>query len=282
MVKMWGKDLGVEVKPFAERVAMVRHGYDAGIRYFDTARIYQDSENVMGEGLTDVRDDVYLCTKVTVGEPGQVRQSVEQSLAALKTSYLDCLQFHGPVYERVGYDAAMKIVEEIVALHDEGVCRFVGLTGHGGFDTMLQMIRSGAFDQLMIAYGYFARAYDSTISSAGLAARDLCVAEAHQRGMGLVAMKVLGASFMGHRVADVAPELTAQQRTRLIGAAIRWAYQDERFAVYNLGISIPQDIDHDARVFQGDLAYTDEDRALLASFAAQAYGSEIVRSMKVT
>jgi predicted aldo/keto reductase-like oxidoreductase len=282
MVQLANKNLGVQMLPTADRVAMVRRGYDAGIRYFDTARVYKDSENVMGEALEGVRDNVYLSTKVTVPMAGQARISIEQSLEALRTSYVDCLQLHGPVYQRMGYDAAMEVIEEIQKFKDEGLCRFVGLTGHGGFDTMLQIINNGGIDQLLIANGYFARAFDTTISHASLAQRDVCLAEAHSRGMGIVAMKVLGASFLGHRIEEVAPDTTPEERKELIGAAIRWVLKDERISVLVLGISLPEDTDHDAEIFRGDLEFTNEDRALLAKFSAQAYGSEIVREMKVT
>lgn len=39
---------GVPLLPMDERVAMVRHGYDLGIRYFDTARVYGESEQIVG------------------------------------------------------------------------------------------------------------------------------------------------------------------------------------------------------------------------------------------
>jgi len=282
MVQLAGKDLGVEMLPTAERVAMVRRGYDAGIRYFDTARIYKDSENVVGEALEDVREHVYLSTKVTVPMASQARISIEQSLEALRTPYVDCLQLHGPVFQRMGYDTAMEIIEQIHSFKDEGLCRFVGLTGHAGFDTMLRIIRNGAVDQLLIAYGYFARAYDTTISSASLAQRDVCLAEAHSRGMGIAAMKVLGASFLGHRVREVAPDMTPEECRQLIGAAIRWVLRDERIGVLVLGISLPADTDHDAEIFRGGLEYTNQDRALLAKFSAQAYGSELVRAMDIS
>ncbi len=282
LVKMWGKDLGVEVLPFDERVAMVRHAYSSGVRYFDTARTYQDSENVMGAALAEVRDDVYLCTKVTVRKREDARPSAFKSLEALQTSYIDCLQLHGPIYEHLGYDVAMTIVEEIQKLHGEGICRFVGLTGHGAFHIQHRLVQTGAFDQLLIAYGYFARAYDSTLSNASLAWRDLSLAEAHRRGMGVVAMKVLGASFMGHRSQELAPGMTEQERQRVIGAAIRWALADDRIAVLNIGVSLPSDIDQDLEVFRGDLSLTDDDRALLARFSSQAYGSDLVHGMKVT
>ena len=42
---------GVKLIPLSERVAMVRHAYDQGVRYFDTARVYGESESiVLGAG----------------------------------------------------------------------------------------------------------------------------------------------------------------------------------------------------------------------------------------
>ena len=96
MIERYRKDLSVTLPSLDERVAMVRHGYDQGIRYFDTARAYDESESIMGKALKDVRDDVYIATKVGAFRPSDVRESVETSLEHLQTSYLDCVQIHSP------------------------------------------------------------------------------------------------------------------------------------------------------------------------------------------
>ena len=50
MVQIFSGAYGVELLPMDDRVAMVRHAYDSGIRYFDTARVYGESESIMGAG----------------------------------------------------------------------------------------------------------------------------------------------------------------------------------------------------------------------------------------
>src|SRR5207249_3690627 len=64
MVQLFVSSYGVKLLPTEERVAMVRHAYDRGVRYFDSARIYGESEQIMGQGLKGVRDQVFIATKV--------------------------------------------------------------------------------------------------------------------------------------------------------------------------------------------------------------------------
>ena len=44
-------------------VALARKAYEAGITFFDTARMYSDSEEKLGEALEGVREKVYIATK---------------------------------------------------------------------------------------------------------------------------------------------------------------------------------------------------------------------------
>ena len=71
------------------------YAYDRGIRYFDTAGNYQESQSLLGEGLKGIRDKVYLVTKVETTEPDKVRGAVERSLKELQTDYLDAILIHG-------------------------------------------------------------------------------------------------------------------------------------------------------------------------------------------
>src|SRR5580698_4402806 len=54
MVKQFISAYGVKLLSTDERVAMVRHAYERGIRYFDTARLYGESESIIGKALKDV------------------------------------------------------------------------------------------------------------------------------------------------------------------------------------------------------------------------------------
>ena len=46
-----------------DAVHLARKAYKAGIRFFDTARAYTDSEVKLGEAFDGIRSDVYLATK---------------------------------------------------------------------------------------------------------------------------------------------------------------------------------------------------------------------------
>ena len=48
---------------FDEAAAVLRRAYDGGVRYFDTARFYTDSEAKIAYALGDVRSDIYIATK---------------------------------------------------------------------------------------------------------------------------------------------------------------------------------------------------------------------------
>ena len=104
MVDRWAAGYGVKLGSIDERAAMVRYAYDKGVRFFDTARVYSESETIMGRGLKGIRDKVFIATKVAVPEPANVRKSVEESLKQLDMSAVDLVQIHSPAIERIGFD----------------------------------------------------------------------------------------------------------------------------------------------------------------------------------
>jgi aryl-alcohol dehydrogenase-like predicted oxidoreductase len=186
---------------------MVRHAYDRGVRYFDTARIYGESESIFGAALKEVRADVFLASKAMEFSVDTVRRSVEESLKQLGTDYLDSLQLHGPVIERHGYDGCMPIVEEMLKLKEEGHFRFLGLTGHTRFEEMHKLIASNHFDTLLIERGYFHKGYNTRHSITSVEWRDLCLAKAHELDVAIVAMKIMGANIFGHNAKKHLPRV---------------------------------------------------------------------------
>jgi predicted aldo/keto reductase-like oxidoreductase len=281
MVKRFIEAYGVKLLSTEERVAMVRHAYDRGIRYFDTARVYGESESIMGQALKDVRQNVFLATKIYVSKPADTRKCLETSLKALGTDHVETAQIHSPVIEAIGFKGAMKVHAELLKLRDEKMLRFIGLTTHVAFDTVHRMISTGGFDQCLLAYGYFRKGMDTLLSNQNVELRELCLAKAHELGMGIVAMKVMGASVFGHNAKNVVADYDTQARTRLPGAAIRWVLQDPRVSLLNIGVSMPEDVDANMAVLSGDVRFTDEDRRLLADFSRRAYESTGFKAMRV-
>jgi predicted aldo/keto reductase-like oxidoreductase len=274
--KVWLNPLSRE-----DRVALVRYAYDRGLRYFDTAPCYFESQAILGEALKDRRRNLCLVTKVDTTEPGEVRKMVESSLKELQTDYLDVLLIHGtPGLEQMSVEQAMKIHGEMLKLRDEKVTRFVGFSAHGYFDKALALITSRGFDLCMLSYGYIPRGYDQVWSARMTTLRDACLAKAHELGMGIVAMKVIGAGMLGAWSGYLVPGFDPQRLKQLPVAAIRHVLQDQRIHLLNIGMRLKEEIDANLKLLAGETAYTLEDRALLAEFSAKLYDTDAIKKMK--
>ncbi|HVY11923.1 MAG TPA: aldo/keto reductase [Mycobacteriales bacterium] len=114
---------------------VVHAALDAGITLFDTADIYGESEDFLGEVLGAARSDIVLATKFGMDMGGKlgpdwgargsrryIRKAIESSLRRLRTDWIDLYQLHAP-------DPKTPIEETLAALHelvDEGKVRYLG------------------------------------------------------------------------------------------------------------------------------------------------------------
>ena len=277
LVRQWGNPLSVD-----ERIELIRYAYQRGIRYFDTASNYIESQPILGRALKDVRRNVFLVTKVETTDPTKVRQAVENSLRQLQTDYLDAILIHGtPGLEQMTVAQAMKIRDELAKLRDEKITRFIGFSAHSYFDKALALIDTGGFDVCMLSYGYFACGHNQILSQRMIALRDACVARAHQLGMGIVAMKVLGGGILGAWAGYVVPQFDKRRLAQLPAAAIRYVLSDERIDLLVIGMRLKKEIDANIKTITGPHRCTLEDRALLAEFCAKAFDSKVIKKMRV-
>jgi aryl-alcohol dehydrogenase-like predicted oxidoreductase len=123
----------------ATAIATVRAAVDVGIRWVDTAPFYGwgRAEEIVGEALHELRDDVTLLTKCgTVrrpdgswdddGSPAAIRADLEASLVRLRTDRVDVLQLHDPD-PRVPVEESVGAMADLVA---RGKVLHVGLSNH--------------------------------------------------------------------------------------------------------------------------------------------------------
>jgi uncharacterized protein len=275
--KAWRNPLSYE-----DRVALVRYAFDRGVRYFDTAGNYMESQAILGEALWDRRRDVSLVTKVETTKPEEVRKAVEKSLKELQTDYLDILLIHGsPGLEQMSVEQAMKIHGELVKLRDEKITRFIGFSAHGYFEKALALINTGGFEVCMLSYGYMPRGSSSVWSPRMTKLRDDCLAKAHELGMGIVAMKVIGGGWLGRWSGHLVPGFDKQRLAQLPGAAIRHVLQDQRVHLLAIGMHLQHQIDANIKTFTDEANYTPQDRALLTEFSAKLFATETIKKMRI-
>ena len=69
--------LPIQRIPKADAVRLLRRAFDGGMRYFDTARAYSDSEEKVGEAFADgLRDEIVLATKTMAKTPELLRANL--------------------------------------------------------------------------------------------------------------------------------------------------------------------------------------------------------------
>jgi predicted aldo/keto reductase-like oxidoreductase len=207
---------------------------------------------------------------------------VESSLKALRTDHVDILLIHGtPGIEQMTVPEAMKIHAELVKLRQEKITRFLGLSAHGYFDKVLALISSGGFDLCMLSYGYIPRGYDQIWSARMTLLRDACLAKAHELGMGIVAMKVMGAGMLAAWSGYLVPGFDKPRLAQLPGAAVRHVLADQRIHLLNIGMRLKEEIDANLKLLRGNTALTAEDRGLLAEFSAKLCDTEAIKKLKI-
>ena len=77
-----------------EAVRLLPRAREGGMRFFDTARAYTDSEEKLGLAFGGQWDGLYVATKTAAKTPEALRADLETSLRLLQRDYIDIYQFH--------------------------------------------------------------------------------------------------------------------------------------------------------------------------------------------
>lgn len=104
-----------------------------GVNHIDTAASYGESELRLAPFLAQRRADVFLATKTGERQGAMARGQLEASLERMGVDHVDLIQLHNLVEEdewRTAFSPG-GAVEALFAASAEGLCRHVGLTGHG-------------------------------------------------------------------------------------------------------------------------------------------------------
>lgn len=111
-------------------IEMVR---GAGINHFDVAASYGDAELRLAPFLQDHRSEIFLASKTGDRDGDAARRSIETSLERMQIEQLDLIQFHN-LAQDADWDTVMSpngALEAAIKAKEEGLVRFIGVTGHG-------------------------------------------------------------------------------------------------------------------------------------------------------
>jgi len=155
-----------------------------GVNHFDTAASYGDSELRLAPWLAKHRSEIFLATKTDQRTGIGARAQLELSLERMGVDNVDLIQFHNLVAadEWATAHAPGGAIEAMVQARDEGLVRFLGVTGHG-VDVVRQHQRSLErfdFDSVLFPYNptmLMEEGYQDSVSQllGTCAARDVAV-----------------------------------------------------------------------------------------------------------
>jgi aryl-alcohol dehydrogenase-like predicted oxidoreductase len=129
-----------------------------GVNHIDTAAGYGDSELRIGPWMARHRDDFFLATKTGERTGAAARAELERSLERLQVASVDMIQLHNLV-EPDEWDVAHGAggaVEALARARDEGLARFVGVTGHGNRIARMHLrsLERFPFDAVLLPYSF--------------------------------------------------------------------------------------------------------------------------------
>ncbi len=121
-----------------------------GLNHLDIAPRYGAAEDLVGPHVPAVRDKLFVACKTTRRNPEGVRSQLEESLTKLGTDHFDLYQMHA-VTDLDVLEERTQAAEEILKARDEGLVRFVGVTGHndGAPSAHLEALKRFDLDTVM-------------------------------------------------------------------------------------------------------------------------------------
>ena len=189
-------------------VKLLREAYEGGMRFFDTARAYTDSEEKVGEAFDGMRDQIFIATKTHAKSPDGFWKDLETSLKLLRTDYIDIYQLHmAPQCYRPGDGTGM--YECLVKAKEQGLIRHIGITAHK-LMVAQEIVESGLYETLQYPFSYLS-------SEKEIALVNAC----REAGMGFICMKALAGGLITRSDAAMA------YMTQFDGLVPIWGIQRE-------------------------------------------------------
>ncbi len=169
-----GMDYGIPVQgehrqpSEADAARLLNRALDLGVNLIDTARVYGESEAIIGRALKSRREEYILATKIAAlsweGYTGKglrehVETSITESLRSLQTDIIDILYIHNATPELIQRG---EIVEIMQRAQQVGYACFIGTTTYGEA-APLAVLKDGRFDCVQVAYNLLDRQFEERV-----------------------------------------------------------------------------------------------------------------------
>ena len=179
---------GIPIIPLtqAEAVSVIRHCYELGIRFYDSANNYRDSEEKMGAALEHLRDEVIIATKTAIRNAKEASAHIALSLQRLRTDRIDIYQLHNISNEETLEQvlAPGGAYEALDKARAEGKISHIGFSSHS-IPIAMKTLNTGLFQTFQFPFNFIEK--DPA---------DALFPLARKLDVGLIGMKPLGGGLL--------------------------------------------------------------------------------------
>jgi len=208
---------------------LIKKVLDCNINFFDTARSYGYSENIIGRGVSGYRKNVILCSKTKETKLRKLMDDFEESFSKLKTNLIDIYMLH----DVRNLDSAQKREEVKIALEylnfeKKGkLIRAVGVSLHRleVLDTILSL---GDIDVVMFPFNFI----ENEALTTGF------IKKCRKYGVGMVVMKPIGGGMIKY------PEKSLQ-----------WIGRTLKDAVVIPGMTNKEEVEANSKLFEKSMKF---------------------------
>lgn len=141
--------------PTEEAIKILRHSYEQGITFYDTANAYRDSEDKIGQAFVGMRDKVIIATKTQKRDAVGAAADIDNSLKMLRTEYIDLFQFH-QVAQESAWEQIIRpggAMEAVLTAQQAGKIRHIGVTSHS-LPMAIKLIQTGLFATVQFPFNF--------------------------------------------------------------------------------------------------------------------------------
>lgn len=163
----------------ANSIKILQHAYEQGITFYDTANLYRDSEDKIGQAFAGKRQNIVIATKTIKRDTKSALEQLENSLRMLRTDYIDLYQMHQVAQEK-DYDAALApggAYQALLKAKEQGKIRHIGVTSHS-LTMAIKLVKTDLFSTIQFPFNFIEDA-----------AKDELHVEAKKRNIAVLAMK---------------------------------------------------------------------------------------------
>jgi aryl-alcohol dehydrogenase-like predicted oxidoreductase len=192
-----------------------------GINHIDVAASYGDAELRVGAWMARHRDRFFLATKTGERTYQAARDQIRRSLERLRVDQVDLIQLHNLTAED-DWQTAMApggALEAAIEAKEQGLARFIGVTGHGVVAPSMhrRSLERFSFDSVLLPYNYpmmqnqsYARDFESLLA--------LCT----ERGVAVQTIKAITLAPWGEKEHTASTWYEPLREQDEIDLAVRW------------------------------------------------------------